>query len=224
MAEPHDARRSTRDLHDALRQAGVHGPYLVAGHSYGGLVARAFTDLYPDDVVGMVLVDASHPDQWAPMRGTRGGRTVAAANRIAGYLAWLGVLRVFDLNRAMAAGLPARETAEMKAILAQPRSWSTSTGSLAIWDTRTRPEVNQARARGTRPLVVLSVTDQPVYAAVLTALQDQLPALSSNSLHLTVEGATHESLVAQRDHAVVVAKAIRVVLDAGERRDPLAAQ
>jgi pimeloyl-ACP methyl ester carboxylesterase len=61
---PQDAQESARDLHLALQKAGIPGPYVVAGHSYGGLVARAFAGLYPQEVAGMVMVDASHPDQW----------------------------------------------------------------------------------------------------------------------------------------------------------------
>jgi len=87
--EPQDAQQSAIDLHEVLQKAGISGPYVVAGHSYGGLVVRAFTDLYPQDVTGMVLVDASHPDQWVHIPESKGGRVVAAGNRITGYMqAW----------------------------------------------------------------------------------------------------------------------------------------
>ena len=51
------------DLDNMLANAKVPGPYLLVGHSFGGLHARVFCDMYPDKVVGLVLVDASHPDQ-----------------------------------------------------------------------------------------------------------------------------------------------------------------
>jgi hypothetical protein len=60
---------------------------------------------------------------------------------------------------------------------------------------------------------------RPMFARTLTELQTELPALPVNSLHITVDGATHESLVAERKHALVV-DAIRRVLEAartGER-------
>lgn len=50
-------------LHDLLRAAMVAPPYVLAGHSMGGYDVRVYASLYRDDVVGMVLVDASHPDQ-----------------------------------------------------------------------------------------------------------------------------------------------------------------
>jgi pimeloyl-ACP methyl ester carboxylesterase len=222
--EPQDAQQSARDLHAALQAAGIPGPYVTAGHSYGGLVVRAFADLYPQEVVGMVLVDASHPDQWAHIPTSRGGGTVALSNRVSAVLASLGILRLFKMNASLTAGLPDRPAAEMQAFLDRPGAWSTSAGVLGIWEARTRPEINRARNLGNLLLVVVGVTEQAIYAEVLTKLQAELPALSSNSLQLTVQGATHESLIAQREHALIVAQAIRQVLDASESGNQLVPQ
>jgi pimeloyl-ACP methyl ester carboxylesterase len=52
-----------RELHALLEAAGVAPPFVLAGHSMGGPVARMFTHLYPDEVAGLVLVDSSHPEQ-----------------------------------------------------------------------------------------------------------------------------------------------------------------
>ena len=51
------------DLNALLTKAGVPGPYLLVGHSYGGIHIRMFASQYPDKVLGMVLVDTAHPDQ-----------------------------------------------------------------------------------------------------------------------------------------------------------------
>jgi hypothetical protein len=66
-----------------------------------------------------------------------------------------------------------------------------------------------AAGLGDLPLVVLGVSEQPRGAATLDALQAELPALSTRSARRIVQGATHESLVAERRHATVVAEAIR---------------
>src|SRR5215469_14421837 len=50
-------------MHTLLQKGGVAGPYVMVGHSLGGMYARMFQDKYRSEVVGMVLVDASHPDQ-----------------------------------------------------------------------------------------------------------------------------------------------------------------
>jgi pimeloyl-ACP methyl ester carboxylesterase len=47
------------ELHDLLSTIGEHGPFIDVGHSYGGMIARAFAATYPDETVGLVLLDAS---------------------------------------------------------------------------------------------------------------------------------------------------------------------
>lgn len=61
--EPPDSRNISLHLHSLLNNAGVKPPYVLAGHSIGGIHVRVYQNMYPSDVVGMVLVDSSHPDQ-----------------------------------------------------------------------------------------------------------------------------------------------------------------
>jgi hypothetical protein len=170
----------------------------------------------------MVLIDASHPDQWAHIPASRDGKLNGHGNNFTAFLARFGVVRLFQPGRAVYAGLPERPAAEMRAILAQPQSWSTGGEVLLLWNERTRPQINQARNLGDLPLAVLSVTEQTLYADILTSLQAELVTLSSNSFHYTEVGATHESLVAEQDHALVVAETILRVLEAAESSRPLA--
>jgi len=51
-----------RDLHALLEAGGIEGPYVIVGHSFGGRLIPHFADLYPKDVVGMVLLDPGHED------------------------------------------------------------------------------------------------------------------------------------------------------------------
>jgi len=62
-SQPRTSRVIATELHTLLRAAGVNPPYVLVGHSMGGYDVRLYASLYADDVVGMVLVDASHPDQ-----------------------------------------------------------------------------------------------------------------------------------------------------------------
>jgi len=61
------------ELHDALTKLGERGPFILVGHSYGGPVVRNFAKVYPDSVVGMVLVDAAHEGLRV---GIGGGKTI----------------------------------------------------------------------------------------------------------------------------------------------------
>jgi pimeloyl-ACP methyl ester carboxylesterase len=206
-----DAATSAAELHTALEAAGCRPPYVLAGHSYGGLVVRMFADLHPGEVVGMVLVDSSHPRQWSAIPASRDGRTVAWANRATALLAGVGLLRLFRAERPYITGLPARQYAEMRAYLARPQGWRIGANGLIAWARKSRDQVDATRSLGDLPLVVLSVTEQDRYGETLTRLQDDLVSLSTDSRHITVAGATHYTLVSERDHAAVVADAIRSV-------------
>jgi pimeloyl-ACP methyl ester carboxylesterase len=221
--KPLDAAKSARELHAALHGAGIPAPYVLAGHSYGGLVVRMFADLYRDEVAGVVLVDSSHPDQWARIPASKGGQTVAIANRVTALLARFGVMRLFHLEESFIAGLPPREYAEMRAYLSTPGGWLAGADGLVAWRDLSRAQVNATRSLGDLPLFVLSVTEQELYADALTALQAELPALSSNSTHVTVEGATHYTLVSRQEYAAQVSEAILQVVAAARSGEALPA-
>jgi pimeloyl-ACP methyl ester carboxylesterase len=60
---PRDAERIARELHALLGAAAEPPPYLMVGHSLGGLLVRVYDGTYPGEVAGFVFVDASHPEQ-----------------------------------------------------------------------------------------------------------------------------------------------------------------
>ena len=53
----------TEDLHTLLLNGQVTGPYILVGHSLGGILVRLYASYYPTEVVGMVLVDSAHEDE-----------------------------------------------------------------------------------------------------------------------------------------------------------------
>lgn len=61
---PRSAPQIAEDLRTLLSAANVPAPYVLVGHSMGGLYVRAFARKFPESVTGMVLVDATHEDQW----------------------------------------------------------------------------------------------------------------------------------------------------------------
>jgi pimeloyl-ACP methyl ester carboxylesterase len=219
---PRDAATSAKQLHTLLQKAGIPAPYVLAGHSYGGLVMRVFADLYPDEVVGIALVDSSHPDQWANIPASKGGATVATANRVTAFLARFGVVRLFNLEKSFIIGLPPQQLGEMKANLGLPRPWIVGAEGLIAWRDFSCDQVNKTRGLGSLPLIVLSVTEQDMYADVLTKLQDELPALSTNSQHITIDGATHYTMASKPEYAKQVSDAILKVVEAARTGQPIA--
>lgn len=61
---PRTIEANARDMKFALEAIGVQPPFILAGHSYGGMVALTFAALFPEHATGVLLVDSAHPDQW----------------------------------------------------------------------------------------------------------------------------------------------------------------
>lgn len=61
---PRDAKLTAQNLHTLLTTADIAPPYILAGHSFGGLLIRRYAFDFPDEVTGMVFVDSLHEDWW----------------------------------------------------------------------------------------------------------------------------------------------------------------
>jgi len=59
---PRTMRQDAYELHALLKAASIRGPYVLVGHSLGGLLTRIYADAYPSEVAGIVLVDSTHED------------------------------------------------------------------------------------------------------------------------------------------------------------------
>ena len=84
--KPRSAKQIALELHTALEKAGIKPPYVLVGHSLGGVYVRVFADAYPNEIAGLVLVDPSQEafDEWtkknaAQQRKAEEGRVSQAA-------------------------------------------------------------------------------------------------------------------------------------------------
>jgi len=215
-ASPRSARLAARRLRAILRSSRLFPPYVLVGHSMGGLLVRVFTDCYPDEVTGMVLLDACHPDQHlrSPAIETH-MRTGFRVLRSIPVLTKLGYVRLSGLFNAWATGLPPRQAAEAEAFLSSFRHLQTTRDESLAWE-ELCAEVRTTRGLGDIPLAVVTagrdvLPGQP-------ELQGELAALSSDSIHLAVRGADHVTMVTGRGHALAVVEAIRHVVQKAARR------
>jgi pimeloyl-ACP methyl ester carboxylesterase len=184
----------------------------------GGLLIRVFADRYPGEVAGMVLLDAVHPDQHlrSPAVETHmrsGFRFLKAVP----LLARLGYVRLVRLFSAWSDGLPPRQAEEAEAFLSSCGHLKTTLDESLAWETICA-EVRDTKGLGATPLAVVTagkgiLPGQP-------ELQRELATLSSDSVHMVVEGADHISLVTRREHALKVVAAIRHVVERGATLEP----
>lgn len=204
-----------RGLRDLLDAAGVSPPFVLAGHSMGGLVVRVFESMYPDDVAGMALIDASHPQQGARLppisrHDRRGGKLAAVAREFARPLGLRRLRR--DLARPRAdGGWPALDlsSAERRA----------SAKELLSFDRICREAGLIAGDLGNLPLTVLTSSERypglpetsPAQKArsrfypAWAALQSENAALSADSVHIVAPNAGHH---VQRDDPELVVTAL----------------
>src|SRR5215218_3528621 len=167
-----DGQRIAEELYAALHTAGIEGSYVLVAHSFGGLFVRAFADLYPEEVAGMVLVDSSHPDQLerSPLE-RRAQLRLESMIKVAPYLARLGVLRLYALSVKWIRELPPEQAAEMRAFVASAEFWVGVGAEVAAWEDSTSPQVRWARSLGDMPLAVLTAPGTVPFDPVHEELQ-----------------------------------------------------
>jgi pimeloyl-ACP methyl ester carboxylesterase len=213
-----------RDLHALLVAAGERGPFVMVGHSLGGPYIMNFTRLFPQDVAGLVFVDASHPDQVGRMTQAAGKKMEAGKGmmKAASALSWTGIPRLVAAHSE-------NSTVPVQAKLADNAYLSRSLGSaLQELDSldATFAAAGQLRQLEDRPVVVLTAT-KPYPAATLKAMQmtteqaqriqaawkdmhNDEASWSRHSRHELVPDATH---YIQFDRPDVVIAAVREVVN-----------
>lgn len=156
---PTTSAASSKDLHELLHRAGIPAPYILVGHSLGGLNARVYNGMYPSDVAGAVLVDAAHEDEPRRAPPAMLGRTVSRAwwhpIWIVGQLARrVGLLRLMRPHVTLPADPAARTREEIvQALRVQPKTIATQFDPSAP---DSYAEAERAGGFGDRPLIVLT--------------------------------------------------------------------
>jgi pimeloyl-ACP methyl ester carboxylesterase len=219
---PQDGLQIATDLHTLLHRGGVPGPYVLAGHSFGGLYVLTFAARYPDEVAGLVLIDSTAPKPattTAPASAAATGSYDASGrlSTLVSTVAGLGLGRLY--GQVAVGGLPPRSAGEVRASVATARNLRSTIDEYV----QASSSVHQAGALtdfGAKPLIVLTA---PVgNDATHLAAQNRLATLSTNSVHRTIVGATHEALVGEQKYAAATSQAILDVVSAVRGHRPLA--
>ena len=215
--EPRDARQISSELHTLLANADTEGPYVLVGHSFGGLYAQMYAARYSEEVAGVALVDSSHPEQFTRFpEGRAMYKQTRRLGTIAPLLARLGVVRLFNVLPAHP-DLPPKQREQIEAFNSSTRQVSTTAEEFRATPEMTA-QVRGAGSLGDTPLAVITAGQQ---SPDWFEMQDELAALSSDSIQRVVEGATHESLLYDKDDAQVTSAAIGQVVEAVRTDRPL---
>jgi pimeloyl-ACP methyl ester carboxylesterase len=207
---PQDGAHIAADLHTLLDRAHVPGPYVVAGHSFGGLYVLSFAAQFPNDVAGMVLLDSTAPKP-GPAPPARTGSD-DAFSRVAALLPAVAHVGVGRLIAQFSYGsLPPRSRDEARANTSTARHLASFIEEYVVASTSIHQASSLTNLNG-KPLLVL--TADTGHDATWQSAQDHMATLSTNSLHRVAKATTHESLLDDRADSAIASQAIHDVVSA----------
>jgi pimeloyl-ACP methyl ester carboxylesterase len=214
---PQDGAHVAADLHTLLQRAQVPGPYVLAGHSFGGLYVQSFAAQFPDQVAGMVLLDSTAPKPGpAQTANTDPYNLIGRVAALSAASAHLGAGRL--LNPFSYTTLPQRSRDEARAKSSTASSLASSVEEYAVANTSMQQASALTSLNG-KPLIVLTA-DEENNDEQWQSKQDHMATLSTNSLHRHAN-ATHASLLDDEADAAVASKAIHDVVVAVRTSRPL---
>lgn len=207
---PRSAELATDDLNHVLSAEELPGPYILVGHSYGGLLIRHFAHRYPDRVAGLVFVDAAHPEQLVRSHRQRMGLGwVEQYVRSSGSRAMFGLLRATARpDKLRVSGLPENERASALAMYNKRAHWLATYGEFQAWTDTVEGEVRDTTPAADLPVAVLTAGLSAESDPTHLELQGELARLSANGTHEVVDGAGHFELLTDPEYAGHVVEAI----------------
>lgn len=168
-----------RQLHDLLESGREQPPYLMVGHSLGGIYVRAFEAEFPEDVVGMVLVDSSHENQIQrfPPEMVELSEMQLTSFRMCMVTAPIGFVRAFKLMDVAVESLPVKEE-EKAPLLAEMNRTGFCGAAMREMEmfSAFSSQPRELKSLGDLPLIVLSAAQdaQKMYDQLPAAFQAQL--------------------------------------------------
>lgn len=225
-SESRDAEQMVRELHALLEAAHVAPPYVLAGHSLGGLLILAYTRRHPEEVAGLVFLDSSHPQQKARLpnyeRNERWGKRIFSALGFGAHLGVTGLLRSW-FKEAWFDELPPDVQATYEYFAGDSRTYVTGRAELDYFDADAK-DAALVDSLGDRPVVVLTagqlrehsnaeeLEHAQAYLRIFSELHAQYAALSSRGRQVILPKATHMSLVYDKRNAEDAVKYILEVV------------
>ncbi|MFN8445003.1 MAG: alpha/beta hydrolase [Caldilineaceae bacterium] len=218
------SRQISAELHTLLNNAGIAGPYILVGHSAGGLHVQVYASQYPADVAGLVLIDPT-PAQ-AIMRFTPEQRRTVLPNLsqlpLLKVMEFLGVMRLLPLPGAeVLTPLPSTTQAQVRAHRLQSGAMAAMTAEAEGLETSIQEAVEASPLPPERPLLIVwhGIPAEPVELEPLAqANMEELLQQSANSKFVVAEQSGH---AIPFERPAVVIDAIDQVITAVRTGTPL---
>ena len=196
---PRDGAAQVADLAALLRAAKLGPPYVLVGHSAGGMTMRLFADAYPKRVKGLVLVDPS-------VEGQFDGQETAVAASVASFAACARAAQAKTLpspdpalarcNFTPLPGVTPRMNAVLAAAALRPSTWTTQASEYASIAGATSSALKRGRqSYGDLPLIVLTAGRSAAASPAWEAAHQAIAARSTRGVQRTIAGAGHNLML-----------------------------
>jgi pimeloyl-ACP methyl ester carboxylesterase len=211
-----------------LGKLGLQPPYILVGHSFGGLLTRIYAGFHPDEVAGMVLIDASHVDEWDFFPDLdKMVRQTALGVRLLKIVSRVGLgkpLTKISLGSA-AKSLSKQDLNSFLTVASQPKHHETMLAEFSQHRFYFGPQSEVPRTLGDIPLIVVTAGDSvsgqgkignltgDQMNAQHQRLQKNLTQLSTQSEQIVIPGATHLSILLQPEYVAQVVDAIECMVE-----------
>jgi pimeloyl-ACP methyl ester carboxylesterase len=209
--EPRTAREFAKELHTLLEKANEPGPYILVGHSMGGYTMRVYAHDYPEEIVGLVLVDPqnlSTEDATTFNPAPKPGK-----NSLPALMARIGVVRLLAGPLGAIENLPDGDKQAYTASVVTVRSVQTYLDE-GMGMSEGGAQARAVTTLGALPLIVLSRgKDMDAESA---ASQARYLQLSTDSQHLIADQSGHHIMIEQPEAAVAaIVKMVEQVRQSG---------
>ena len=202
---PRTAETIVQELRMLLQRTETKPPYVLVGHSFGGLLMQLYATRFPDDYAGVVLVDSSHPDQAHRTLDLQEIDSIASSLKVLGPLGFARML--FPVPAGDPSSRDSSVRKREKELLMTNQTLRTVVEEMSGLRESLRQVGDSSVDFGNKPFVVL--TEGRERAESWHAMQEDLSRLSTNSEWQVVEDAGH---FIQHDRPEVVVKAVRTVI------------
>jgi pimeloyl-ACP methyl ester carboxylesterase len=214
-ADEFTPERVRRDLKAALDTAGEKGPFVLVGHSLGGVFARAFAAAWPDSVAALVLVDPTHEDQHDHFDEAANGyfEKFRRMMRFMPLAARLGVLHIRNPVAGTVLALDGKARERALLYRQSPGNLAAASAELAAWDA-IMDDIRRSPPPPSIPTLVVSAGAVPGRSATMKetvfGLHRRLAGRATAGRHVVIDGADHFSLLTDPE---IAARLVRIIQD-----------
>ena len=236
---PRDSKTVNEALHTLLIEANIKRPFVYVGHSVAGLYGRDYIERYPDEVIGLALLDPSHPDQSEAMNLDSEKLYPFIEEQISSLqtLISLGFTDLFGLLKQgrdyeLMLEYPAQVQKQLAFLQTKTETYDAFLAEHRDFENAAR-QAGLNKTLGDMPLVIISAgtpqmaegwpdgLDSNEITRILMELHGDMEDLSSNSARAIIKPADHMSIILNKDYAEQTIPYIRdVILRAAEKPHP----